>query len=205
MCGPSTLIYIQLSESQVWVQICQHGREAACFQCISTRTSSTVYTMNLLVAKIQPIKGLIRSTVMFKGLWVQPVAQNYDKSIYLYMQCICRTEKESSCCGRFIIFPSMAHTCFINRTHTVITVKAVWLWNWKSRNPPTENRLPWWYKSKTCSQQRNIYFWEVVLTSLTASIEFVVSYPQRRKASWCVRCKKMISLWAKRWMDVMLC
>lgn len=83
--------------------------------------------------------------------------------------------------------------CFEIRTCPVITKSSVVL-DRKSRNPPTENWLPLWYKSKTSSRQRSVYFWEAVLTSLSGSLDHVVSYPQRRMASWR---KKMLSLCGK--------
>lgn len=70
--------------------------------------------------------------------------------------------------------------------------KAAWLWYENLRNPSTENRLPLWYESKTSSRQ-SVYFWEDVLTSLSGSLDHVVSYPQRRMASWRERCSLFVA------------
>lgn len=69
--------------------------------------------------------------------------------------------------------------------------KAAWLWYENSRNPPTENWLPLCYESKTSRQ--SVYFWEDVLTSLSGSLDHVVSYPQRRMASWHERCSLFVA------------
>lgn len=85
MCGPSSLIYIQLSwwaglsaDMPTW----ESSRLLPLYS-ICKGTSSTVYTMDLLATKLQPIEGSIRSTVvMFMGLWVNPAF-----TCTMYMQC----------------------------------------------------------------------------------------------------------------------